>query len=85
MPKTSSAHAGADLIITNPKTSAQFIEILNKAGARLPWECVNGEIFDADGKSVCEVGHLSRKKIAAEMIVVAVNTCGSFRATRRGE
>ena len=78
--QTPSDHAGADLRIGNPKTSAQFIEILNKASAPLPWSDENGVVFDADGEYVCELG--PGNEVVAAMIVCAVNTCGSFRAVR---
>ena len=76
-------HAQADLRISNPKISADFIAALNKAEAPLPWE-VNDirQVIDANGYLVCDCDG-PHGQLIAEMIVVAVNTCGSFRAARR--
>ncbi len=78
--RTTSDHAGADLRVDDPKTSAQFIEMLNDIDAPLPWDVVEEvkQIVDAKGYYVCDVQDVR----AAHMIVLAVNTCGSFRATR---
>lgn len=80
--QTPSDHAGADLRVGNPKTCAQFIEILNRASAPLPWSDENGLIYDVDGDVVCDLGPGGDAAITASMIVCAVNTCGSFRAVR---
>lgn len=79
--RTPSDHAEADLRVSDPKTSAQFIEILSDLGAPLPWDVVEEvkQVVDAKGYYVCDVQDVR----IAHMIVVAVNTCGSFRATRR--
>jgi hypothetical protein len=80
--ETSSDHAGADLRVEDVKTSAQFIEAMNRYEHRLPWETNDiRQIIDADGYLVCDVDGPNGQMVA-EMIVVAVNTCGSFRATR---
>lgn len=82
MTKTPSDHAGADLRVSDTRTSAQFIEKLNDAEAPLPWDMNGGgEVVDADGYVVCNIVGDHAEMIAG-MIVVAVNTCGSFRATR---
>jgi len=81
--KTSSDHAQADLRIDDVKISADFIEALNSLEAPLPWETNDiRQIIDAAGYLVCYVDGPHGQRIA-EMIVLAVNTCGSFRATRR--
>lgn len=79
--RTSSDHAGADLRISDPKTSAQFIEMMNDLDAPLPWDVVEEikQVVDAKGFYVCDV----QDARIARMIVMAVNTCGSFQATRR--
>jgi hypothetical protein len=80
---TPSDHAQADLRVSDVKISAQFVEALNKLKAPLPWETNDvRQIIDADGFLVCDVDGPHGQEIA-EMIVLAVNTCGSFRATRR--
>ena len=80
---TQSDHAGADLRIENVKISSQFVEALNALDAPLPWETNDiRQVIDASGYLVCDVEGPNGQKIA-EMIVMAVNTCGSFRATRR--
>ena len=83
MPETPSDHAQCDLRVSDVRISADFIEALNKAEAPLPWD-VNDirQVIDANGYLVCDVDGPHGQQIA-EMIVVAVNTCGSFRATRR--
>lgn len=46
--RTPSDHAGADLRVSNPKTSAHFIEALNDCNAPLPWAFNEvGQITDA--------------------------------------
>lgn len=83
---TPSDHAQADLRVSDVRISAQFVEALNKLKAPLPWEAHDhvAQVIDADGYVVCEVDGPHGQAIA-EMIVVAVNTCGSFRATRRDD
>lgn len=81
---TDSSHAGADLRISNPATSAQFIEMLNDCNAPLPWSAVGNLIHDADDNAVCEVPGPHGSAIAM-LIEVAMNTCGSFRASRAGD
>lgn len=77
MSTTDSSHADADLRVENVKISSQFIEALNAAKAPLPWETNDiRQIIDADGYFVCEVEGPYGQAVA-EMIVVAVNTCGS--------
>lgn len=90
MPKTitPSDHAGADLRISDTRTSRQFIDSLNVLGAPLPWGSNDdGEVYDADGDIVCDVSDFITNGWAsvAALIVLAVNTCGSFKATRRDE
>lgn len=83
MASTPSDHAQADLRISSPKISADFIEALNKAEAPLPWETNDiRQVIDASGYLVCDCEGPHGQMIA-EMIVLAVNTCGSFRAARR--
>lgn len=85
MANTPSDHAQCDLRVSDVKISADFVEALNKAEAPLPWD-VNDlrQVIDADGYIVCDVDvDGPQGRAIAEMIVVAVNTCGSFRATRR--
>lgn len=81
--QTPSDHAQGDLAVGDPKVSAEFIEILNKAKAPLPWSDENGLIYDVDGDVVCDLGPGGDAAITAAMIVCAVNTCGSFRAVRQ--
>jgi hypothetical protein len=81
--RTPSDHAQADLRVENVKISADFIEALNRAEAPLPWETNDiRQVIDASGYLVCDVDGPHGQMIA-EMIVLAVNTCGSFRATVR--
>jgi hypothetical protein len=82
MPNTPSNHAQGDLRVSDVRISADFIEALNALHRPLPWD-TNGTrtVRDADGKFVCD----APSEGVAEMIVLAVNTCGSFRATRRAQ
>lgn len=83
MTNTPSDHAQADLRISNTRISADFIEALNRAEAPLPWEANDiRQVIDANGYLVCDCNGPHGQMIA-DMIVLAVNTCGSFRATRR--
>lgn len=79
--------AGADLRVSDVKISQQFIDKMSALDAPLPWDTDGfGEVIDANGEGVCLVsGSAPFNEQIALMIVVAVNTCGSFRATRRSD
>lgn len=82
MSTTDSSHAGADLRVGNVKISSQFIEALNDLQAPLPWDFNEfGFVIDANHQMICNCHDME----IASMIVLAVNTCGSFRATTREE
>lgn len=80
-----------DLRVENPKTSDAFVAALAAANVKLPIECSDhdvGVILDADGNQVLTVDQDNlRPNDEVEMIcaciVVAVNTCGSFKAVRK--
>lgn len=82
-----SSTAQADLRIESVKISQDFIDAMAKLDAPLPWGSTDtGEVYDADMHIVCDVSdYLPNGAAVAAMIVVAVNTCGSFRATRRDQ
>ena len=83
MANTGSSHAGADLRVEDVRISSQFIEKMSSLDAPLPWNSTDlGEVIDANDYTVCRCDGPSGGEIAA-MIVVAINTCGSFRVTRR--
>ena len=82
MVNTPNNHAGADLRVENLRISSQFIAEMNVLKAPLPWAANGSLVIDNDGAVVCEVKASNASEIA-EMIVIATNTCGSFRATRR--
>lgn len=86
---TPSDHAGADLRISDVRSSKQFIDALNELQCPLPWGSNDvGQIYDADTDIVCVIEFpeaAEQREAIAAMIVMAVNTCGSFRATRRDE
>lgn len=79
--------SGADLRVADVKVSQQFIDTMASLDAPLPWDTDGfGEVLDANGEGVCRVsGSAPFNEQIASMIVAAVNTCGSFRATRRDE
>jgi hypothetical protein len=75
--------AGADLRVSDVKVSQQFIDKMKALDAPLPWQSDGNEVLDANGEGVCRVqGSPGYATEIAMMIVVALNTCGSFRATR---
>lgn len=56
MANTPSDHAQCDLRVSDVKISADFVEVLNRAEAPLPWD-VNDvrQVIDANGYLVCDV------------------------------
>jgi hypothetical protein len=83
----------ADLRVENIKISEAFNAALLRLGVVMP---INhrpngiGEVVDAEGNIVLQVDPLGtmpddQASGIAEMIILAVNTCGSFRAVRRQE
>jgi hypothetical protein len=82
-----------DLRVENPTTSEQFAAALRAIDVILPVEVCSDEaavVRDAAGAVVCVVDadrEMSDEDAArlADLIVVALNTCGGFRATREGE
>ncbi len=64
------------------RISEQFVAMAKACGAPLPWEECDGGVCDADGDIVLEIRMPDPEmtlRIAA-LVVLAVNTCGSFRA-----
>ena len=80
----------ADLRVANIKISQQFNSELLRLGVTLPvghHASEAGEIVDATGRKVLQVdpdGMLpdEQAQAIAAIIILAVNTCGSFRAVR---
>lgn len=77
-----------DLRIDSPQTTEAFVDLLSALNVRMPLALDDeniGAVIDADGRDVLTVDVNSDRKdeevvqIAA-FIVVAVNTCGGFRA-----
>jgi hypothetical protein len=83
----------ADLRIENIKISEEFNAALLQLGVVMPIDQhpkEAGEIIDATGRCVLQVDPLGtlpdeQVEAIADMIILAVNTCGSFRAVQRGE
>lgn len=78
-----------DLRLENPKTADAFVAALAAIDVVLPVEVDpdNGAIVDAEGVFVCAVDEqeMSTAEDAAalaSLIVMAINTCGGYRATR---
>lgn len=80
----------ADLRIENPKTTEGFVEMLAVLNVKLPVS-VSGEdvgvVLDADGNDVLTVDvNAARSDEQANgiavMIMLAINTCGGFKAVR---
>lgn len=83
----------ADLRVENIRISEEFNAALLQLGVVMPIDHHPeelGEVVDATGRKVfqvdpdCELPDDQAQNIAA-MIILAVNTCGSFRAVRRHE
>jgi hypothetical protein len=75
------------LQVEDPKTSEDFVRILHDHATPLPWQEAklhSGQwcIIDAEGQEVCRLSCGARSEVVAAMLVVAVNTCGSFKAVR---
>jgi hypothetical protein len=83
----------ARLRVENIKISEQFNDTLLRLGVVMPLNHHPdevGEVFDATGRCVLQVdplGTLPDEQAGdiATMIILAVNTCGSFRAVERQE
>jgi hypothetical protein len=83
----------ADLRVENIRISEQFNATLLQLGVVMPLDHRPneiGEVIDAAGKIVLQVDPLGtmpddQASGIAEMIILAVNTCGSFRAVQREE
>jgi hypothetical protein len=81
----------ADLRVENIKISEEFNAALLQLGVVMPIDHrpeEAGEIVDATGRCVLQVdplGVLPDEQVVsiAEMIILAVNTCGSFRAAQQ--
>jgi hypothetical protein len=81
----------AELRVENIKISEQFNEALLQLGVIMPIDLHPyeiGEIVDATGRKVLQVdpdGMLPDEQVdaIATMIILAVNTCGSFKADTR--
>lgn len=74
----------AVLKIDDVRISEQFVSMAKACEAPLPWEECDGGVCDADGNIVLEVT-MPNPEMAlrvASLIVLAVNTCGSFKAVR---
>ena len=78
----------SDLRVSDPTISSQFVALLQEQNVRLPLRMADedvGVVLDADGRDVFTVdvnrerGDLEANLIA-EWIVLAVNTCGGFKA-----
>lgn len=77
----------ADLRVENPKTTEEYVSFLAGLGVKLPLDFGEDQVVDATGQVVLTVspfGFRDRQQIEAiaGMIVVAVNTCGGFVASR---
>jgi hypothetical protein len=81
----------ADLRVEDIKISEQFNAALLQLGVVMPIDLhasEAGEIVDATGRKVLQVdpdGMLPDEQVdaIATMIILAVNTCGSFKAMER--
>jgi hypothetical protein len=82
----------ADLRVENPKTTDQFNALLAARNVQLPLRLSEedlGVVLDADGRDVFTVDSNGERpdaevEMIAEWIVVAVNTCGGFKAVHHG-
>ena len=72
----------ADLRIDNIRSTDPFVAMAKACDAPLPWEECDGGVCDANGNIVLEVSMPDPEMTlrVASLIVLAVNTCGSFRA-----
>lgn len=79
-----------DLRIENPKTTEGFVERLRQSNVKLPLRPSEedvGVILDAEGADVLTVDSNGDREnaeveIITLMIVLAVNTCGGFKAVQ---
>ena len=79
-----------ELRIENPATTDQFVALMEAADVKLPLALHDGDlgvVVDAEGRDVLTVDvNGGRPDEAVEQIagwiVLAVNTCGGFRAER---
>ena len=75
----------------NPDTTEQFKAMMDKLSAPLPWsEDAEGSVSDANGKWVLQIDpnderDYSEVETIASYAVLAINTCGGFKAERTSE
>lgn len=74
----------AMLRVDDIRISEQFVAVAKECKAPLPWEEADGGVCDANGDLVLEVKMETPQQTlrVASLIVLAVNTCGSFKAVR---
>ena len=83
----------ADLRMEDPKTTKEFVSALESAGVKLPLQCSPldiGVILDLEGRDVVTVDVNGIRPddevcLIADWIVLAVNTCGGFKAEIDGD
>lgn len=77
----------ADLRVQNPATTETYVKALGECCVKLPLNvgAELGVIYDADGRDVITIDVNNERddeqvELIAQWIVLAVNTCGGFRA-----
>jgi hypothetical protein len=80
----------SDLRTENPATTEAYVKALAGCDVKLPVDvgAELGVIYDADGRDVITIDVNNDRpdeqvEIISRWIVLAVNTCGGFRAERR--
>lgn len=81
----------ADLRVENPATTEAYVAALAQVGVKLPLNLSTtdtGVITDADGRGIITIDVNNEMpdeqvEIIALWIVLAVNTCGGFKAQRQ--
>lgn len=74
------------LVVEKPENSSDFEKLCQNAGAPLPWSLELGQLLAADGTVIARLdpGYVLTNVEAfnlASAIMIAVHTCGGFKAT----
>jgi hypothetical protein len=71
------------LEVSDVRLSSEFAKMAKACKAPLPWDVdALGRVHDARGLVICELDIAGERDriAAAHLIVLAVNTCGGFKA-----
>ncbi|OQW71681.1 MAG: hypothetical protein BVN33_14715 [Proteobacteria bacterium ST_bin13] len=72
----------------NPAVTEEFAASMKRLGAPLPWDWHDGALLDANGRLIAEFyasKDPNRNLEITSRVVIAMNTCGGFKAKITGD